>query len=221
MAGRIARRRKPVGQDGCGRVADQVSVQVDRRQGGRHEVADKFVVVDAENGHFFGDADAASAAGLDELVGPQVVGAEDGDGLGQGSNPLLETSVVRPERKPLLANDRIVEIRNRRRRRIVDRTVEVVQLQAPGEGGTPLVGIAATVESAEGEPRELVLDEVTRGQLSDDAGVLVNGRDARPFPFVEDVDDGLACVLECSVSLMTLSIRPTLSTYICFSPLCP
>ena len=67
----------------------------------------------------------------------------------------------------------------------------MVQLQASGEGVPPLVGIAASVESAEGEPRELVLDEVTRGQLSDDAGVLVDGRDARPFPFVEDIDDGL------------------------------
>ena len=72
----------------------------------------------------------------------------------------------------------------------------MVQLQTSDEGGTPLVGIAASVESAEGEPRELVLDEVTRGQLSDDAGVLVNGRDDRPFPFVEDVDDWLSGVQE-------------------------
>ena len=72
----------------------------------------------------------------------------------------------------------------------------MVQLQASGEGVSPLVRIAASVESAEREPRELVLDEVTRGQLSDDAGVLVNGRDTRPFPFVEDVDDWLSGVQE-------------------------
>ena len=77
-------------EEGGGFIAGAMHVRHDAGEGRVGEFAEKFVVVDADDGDFFRHGEAEAAAGVEDLLAAKIVAGHDTDGFGQAADPFGE-----------------------------------------------------------------------------------------------------------------------------------
>jgi len=77
-------------EEGGGFVAGAMHVGDDAGEGRVGELAEEFVVINADDGDFVGNSEAEAAAGVEDLLAAEIVAGHDADGFWEAADPFGE-----------------------------------------------------------------------------------------------------------------------------------
>jgi len=163
-------------------------VGLHRGQSGAREVAQQFVVFDADDGHIFRHAQTELTADFRELQRPGVVCSENSDRPGQRRQPAANGAMLQPH-----ASDQV--------ERLARRLVIAVHHQAgtfdpPDETTLATDGEAVLSRADKPEANKTPVEQVLCGETSGSDVVVADARQQWPTHHAGDIDIRLVQILD-------------------------